>query len=288
MTWNYSVATAEVEFLAAGQTKDETFDFNVLDGHGGSVPRTVTVTITGTNDAPVLNAAATPVLCLSCRRCRCASRCRRNARIRARRSEPAGRRTRQRDRCRHRRRHWHRDDRHEQTQRHLVVFDQWRGRWTQVGAVSNASALLLAADANTRVYFQGDSNFNGTVSDGITFRAWDQTSGTAGTKVSTASTAALPRSRALPTPQASRSTRSTMRRSRRATAVTSRTARQSRLPTSVLACERHGHRWPRAHDHERQRCRRHTGLTLNANGTFTFTTAHGGCARLGSFTYTLS
>src|SRR5262249_49192032 len=28
------------------------------------------------------------------------------------------------------------------------------GSWTAVGAVSNASALLLAADVNTRVYFQ--------------------------------------------------------------------------------------------------------------------------------------
>ncbi|WP_309974494.1 calcium-binding protein, partial [Variovorax guangxiensis] len=57
--------------------------------------------------------------------------------------------------------------------------------WATVGAVSNSSALLLAADANTRVYFQGDSNFSGTVSDAITFRAWDQSSGTAGTTVST-------------------------------------------------------------------------------------------------------
>ncbi|CAN7687633.1 calcium-binding protein [Variovorax sp. LjRoot84] len=58
--------------------------------------------------------------------------------------------------------------------------------WTAVGAVSDTSALLLAADTNTRVYFQGGSNFNGTVSDGITFRAWDQTSGTVGTMVTTA------------------------------------------------------------------------------------------------------
>jgi VCBS repeat-containing protein len=53
VTWNYSVAASDVEYLAAGQTKIETFSFNVLDGQGGSVSRTVTVTITGTNDAPV-------------------------------------------------------------------------------------------------------------------------------------------------------------------------------------------------------------------------------------------
>ena len=53
VSWNYSVAAAAVEYLAAGQTKVETFGFNVLDGQGGSVPRTVSVTVTGTNDAPV-------------------------------------------------------------------------------------------------------------------------------------------------------------------------------------------------------------------------------------------
>ena len=54
ITWNYSVAASAVEFLAAGETKVETFTFNVLDDHGGSTQRTVTVTITGTNDAPII------------------------------------------------------------------------------------------------------------------------------------------------------------------------------------------------------------------------------------------
>ena len=52
VTWNYSVAAADVEFLAEGQDKIETFAFDVQDGQGGSVSRTVNVTITGTNDAP--------------------------------------------------------------------------------------------------------------------------------------------------------------------------------------------------------------------------------------------
>src|SRR6185369_10255112 len=47
------------------------------------------------------------------------------------------------------------------------------------GTPSNGNARLLAADANTRVRFVPSLNYNGTVS-GITFRAWDQTSGTAG------------------------------------------------------------------------------------------------------------
>jgi VCBS repeat-containing protein len=52
VSWTYSVAAADVEYLAAGEHKTETFSFDVLDGHGGSVTRTVSVDITGTNDAP--------------------------------------------------------------------------------------------------------------------------------------------------------------------------------------------------------------------------------------------
>ncbi|HMS83318.1 MAG TPA: DUF4347 domain-containing protein, partial [Nitrospira sp.] len=59
--------------------------------------------------------------------------------------------------------------------------------WTAVGAVSNTSALLLADNANTRLYFAPSANYSGTSTGALTLRAWDQTSGTVGTKVSTAS-----------------------------------------------------------------------------------------------------
>ncbi|MGE0330061.1 MAG: SBBP repeat-containing protein [Ramlibacter sp.] len=52
--------------------------------------------------------------------------------------------------------------------------------WTAVGTVSNSSALLLAADANTRVRFVPSADWNGTMANGLTLRAWDRTSGTAG------------------------------------------------------------------------------------------------------------
>ncbi|MGO9111654.1 MAG: DUF4347 domain-containing protein, partial [Thermoguttaceae bacterium] len=52
--------------------------------------------------------------------------------------------------------------------------------WTNFGSPSTGSALLLAADANSYVRFVPNANWNGTVSPGITFCAWDQTSGTAG------------------------------------------------------------------------------------------------------------
>jgi VCBS repeat-containing protein len=61
ITWNYSVAAGAVEYLAAGKTKTEHFTFNVQDDHGGSVAKTVDVTITGTDDAPVVAAAGTVV-----------------------------------------------------------------------------------------------------------------------------------------------------------------------------------------------------------------------------------
>ena len=49
--------------------------------------------------------------------------------------------------------------------------------WNALGSVSDGSARLLAADAGTRIYFQANANYNGTMSDAITFHAWDQTSG---------------------------------------------------------------------------------------------------------------
>ncbi|WP_442506694.1 DUF4347 domain-containing protein [Novipirellula sp. SH528] len=47
--------------------------------------------------------------------------------------------------------------------------------WTTLGAVSGVSARLLAADAATRLYFQPNANWNGSIANAITFRAWDQT-----------------------------------------------------------------------------------------------------------------
>ncbi len=59
ITWNYSVDNAAVQFLAEGETVEETFTVSVDDGNGGTVDETVVVTITGTNDAPTIDAGAT-------------------------------------------------------------------------------------------------------------------------------------------------------------------------------------------------------------------------------------
>jgi Domain of unknown function (DUF4347) len=54
------------------------------------------------------------------------------------------------------------------------------GSWNAFGSPTDAAARLLAADGNSYVRFVPNANFNGTVSNGLTFRAWDQTSGAAG------------------------------------------------------------------------------------------------------------
>jgi hypothetical protein len=60
--------------------------------------------------------------------------------------------------------------------------------WTAVGTVSTAQALLLPDTA--RLYFAPAANINGPASSALTLRAWDQSAGTAGTKVSTGTTGA--------------------------------------------------------------------------------------------------
>jgi hypothetical protein len=52
--------------------------------------------------------------------------------------------------------------------------------WTSLGTPSEATARLLAADSLTRVRFVPNAHWNGTVASGLTFRAWDQSTGSAG------------------------------------------------------------------------------------------------------------
>ncbi|HIK08753.1 MAG TPA: DUF4347 domain-containing protein, partial [Oscillatoriaceae cyanobacterium M33_DOE_052] len=58
--------------------------------------------------------------------------------------------------------------------------------WNPLGSVSSTSARLLAADANTRIYFQPTTaDYNGTVTNAITFHAWDQIARTNGATADT-------------------------------------------------------------------------------------------------------
>ncbi|MEY6763422.1 retention module-containing protein [Kluyvera ascorbata] len=52
--WEYSISNAATQFLAVGETVTLTYQVTVDDGHGTPVMETVTITITGTNDAPTI------------------------------------------------------------------------------------------------------------------------------------------------------------------------------------------------------------------------------------------
>ncbi len=53
-SWDYSILNSLVQFLAAGETITLSFDVTVSDNNGGSDTQTVSLTINGTNDEPVL------------------------------------------------------------------------------------------------------------------------------------------------------------------------------------------------------------------------------------------
>ena len=53
-TFSYD-PNGQFESLGAGETFDDTFDYTIDDGNGGTDSATVTITVTGVNDAPVLD-----------------------------------------------------------------------------------------------------------------------------------------------------------------------------------------------------------------------------------------
>lgn len=59
--------------------------------------------------------------------------------------------------------------------------------WSALGAVAHAFARLLAADADTRLYFQPNPDFHGILGNALAFRAWDRTGGANGDLADTTS-----------------------------------------------------------------------------------------------------
>src|SRR3954452_14771829 len=57
LKWTFSDADDDFDFLARNQTLVLTYDISVSDNHGGTVKQTVKVTITGTDDKPVISMA---------------------------------------------------------------------------------------------------------------------------------------------------------------------------------------------------------------------------------------
>ena len=168
----FSAADSAFDFLAAGQTLKITYNVTVTDNNRVSSSQPVTFTVIGTNDAPVLT-SFNPTLTT----------------ITEDQTTNGG-----------------------QTVSSFVgssISDVDSGAvqgiaitgltatngtwqyssnggttWTAIGAVSTGSALLLSSSDLIR--FVPDGNNSGT--DTITYLAWDQTSGTAGTKVDASAT----------------------------------------------------------------------------------------------------
>jgi VCBS repeat-containing protein len=57
-TWTYSVADGKFDFLAVNEILTLTYTATVNDGHGGVITKPITITITGTNDTPVIAGGA--------------------------------------------------------------------------------------------------------------------------------------------------------------------------------------------------------------------------------------
>ncbi|MEK7342229.1 MAG: VCBS domain-containing protein, partial [Pseudomonadota bacterium] len=57
VTWNYSLSNSASTYLAVGDTVTETYRVRIIDSSGEQFDKTVTITITGTNDAPVIAAS---------------------------------------------------------------------------------------------------------------------------------------------------------------------------------------------------------------------------------------
>lgn len=59
LRWSFSDADDDFDFLARNQTLTLTYEIRVYDNHGGSALRTVKITVTGTDDRPVISMPAT-------------------------------------------------------------------------------------------------------------------------------------------------------------------------------------------------------------------------------------
>ena len=56
--WTFNDADNDFDFLAKNQTLVLTYNIKVSDNHGGSAIQTVKITVTGTDDKPVITATA--------------------------------------------------------------------------------------------------------------------------------------------------------------------------------------------------------------------------------------
>jgi len=58
LNWSFGIADKLVDFLGAGETATLVYQIQVQDGHGGTARQSVTVTLGGSNDAPIITHAS--------------------------------------------------------------------------------------------------------------------------------------------------------------------------------------------------------------------------------------
>ncbi len=56
--WTFTVADGALDFLSAGETLVQSYNVTIADSRGGTVTQVVTLTFTGTNDAPTITSTA--------------------------------------------------------------------------------------------------------------------------------------------------------------------------------------------------------------------------------------
>jgi len=164
--------------LAEGQSTTDTFSYTTSGTTGVTDTATVTITIDGLNDAPVLDTSKSPALDPIAEDAAApAGAVGTLVSALVDFADPAGELDNVTD-----------PDTGAQLGIAIIAADSTNGTWYYstnggatwdlMGAVSATSARLLAADA--RLYFQPNPDFNGAIAAAITLRAWDRTSGANG------------------------------------------------------------------------------------------------------------
>ncbi len=155
----------------------DTFTVTVSDGHAGSDSQTLTVGITATNDAPVMSTTARTLTTIAEDVTSGANAGTTVATILG----SAGTAT----------------DAESNTLGIAITavdntngtwyYNHASGGWTAISGVTASTALLLADTDLVR--YVPNADYNGSATGGITFKAWDQTTGTAGTTAGNDTTA---------------------------------------------------------------------------------------------------
>jgi VCBS repeat-containing protein len=178
VNWSFSVSDSAIHSLAAGQTLTQIYKVSVNDGHGGVTSQDVSVTINGVNDAPVLNPSYSVMLNDQAK-----SSSAPTGAVGTLVSSLIGNGTGANNVS----------DVDVGAKTGIAITAMTGGgtwyyskdggttwvSFADFSYIGTDSALLLASDSLTRVYYQSNTAGSAT----FTFQAWDQTSGNAGDHV---------------------------------------------------------------------------------------------------------